>query len=954
MQKLKFFLPFFIFVFMGIFMSAQVLDFETSTQHAVFGNELSQNFHEVEIFQIDAAKLNQRVPQTLVSNTLKLNLGQTHQWEFELYPNDMFAENAIIRVFTENGEVSHPVPRNITFKGHVKGNPQKQVRLLIHDDYIYGHVTEGTQRTYISSMKKYVKNAPSDLYVVFDRANRKTEDIEGQCGLDIYPEFDLGGENKDEGTARMLTGLCYDVELGIVSDYSLFTDKGSTIQGALDHTAGVMMDVETDYETADFDDALNFEIVEQIVSICELCDEWTTSTNSSTLLSDFSDWVDDGGFTNSTDMGQFWTNRDFDGTTVGLAYNGSGLLCSNAHHVLQDFTSNDDHLRVLTSHEIGHNLDADHVAGSTYIMSPSVNNTTSWYSTSVTTIDATVDSETPGCIIACASTPCDSVEDVSITSVNSTGFTISWTATTEDEYRLRVRDEEDNSIIYTDDALTSSSSMTINPAGWESCHQYKVLVENKCSGSYSSIVSAVVNDTDQGCADFSVDDAVGWGSHSVSFTDESTGATSWDWDFGDGNTSTSQNPSHTYSSVGVYDVELSINSNAHTMTKSNFVYVLPDESFPYSTSDGGDMSDDDFGTKSATSGATSLFEKGVPSNYFTNSTSCWVTDLDADVTKQENEMALYSPRFDFSNVATATLSFDLGMEIQYCNAPFGVQVQYSTNDGSSWTRLGADTDASWYNRGPSKTCQLATSVFTDEMGWSFTGQSTTYTYDVGSLAGNSSVIFRFVFSLDSGWNGGYARDGAMIDNFSLSGTLPIELVSFDGRRHEDAVQLTWETKTEINNDYFTLERSIDGENFEIIATVKGQGTSYENHFYKYFDRNPVIGVNYYRLTQTDFDGTFEVFDQIVAVNHVSGQKVEVRPNPVKQDYFQLVYNSEQGGNLSVEIFDITGKLLYNEIFRTNKELNYLDIALSGLSDGVYVVKTNQNNYVENLRFVKTN
>jgi hypothetical protein len=184
--------------------------------------------------------------------------------------------------------------------------------------------------------------------------------------------------------------------------------------------------------------------------------------------------------------------------------------------------------------------------------------------------------------------------------------------------------------------------------------------------------------------------------------------------------------------------------------------------------------------------------------------------------------------------------------------------------------------------------------------------------------------------------------------------LPVELISFDGKLMEKAVKLAWQSATEINNDFFTLERSLDGRNYETIAIVKGQSTSYENHSYEYFDENPLFGVNYYRLTQTDFDGTFEVFDKILAIEYISDVKVKVYPNPVIHDQFQLAYNSNQGGALQVEIYSVAGKILYQENFRTRKDLNYFDISLSGLSDGIYIVKTNQNNFVENIRFVKTN
>ncbi|NJN78400.1 MAG: hypothetical protein HC803_08785 [Saprospiraceae bacterium] len=87
--------------------------------------------------------------------------------------------------------------------------------------------------------------------------------------------------------------------------------------------------------------------------------------------------------------------------------------------------------------------------------------------------------------------------------------------------------------------------------------------------------------------------------------------------------------------------------------------------------------------------------------------------------------------------------------------------------------------------------------------------------------------------------------------FSVT-TLPIELTSFTAKKQENTTQLNWTTSTEENNDFFTIEKSLDGINFEAIGTKAGAGNSLEVREYNFTDAKPANGKNYYRLKQTDF------------------------------------------------------------------------------------------------------
>lgn len=122
---------------------------------------------------------------------------------------------------------------------------------------------------------------------------------------------------------------------------------------------------------------------------------------------------------------------------------------------------------------------------------------------------------------------------------------------------------------------------------------------------------------------------------------------------------------------------------------------------------------------------------------------------------------------------------------------------------------------------------------------------------------------------------------------SQIGTLPIELVSFNATRDDDIVYLTWLTATEINNDYFTIERSDDGVDFFKIGTLAGAGNSNEMLSYNFIDNSPLESTAYYRVKQTDFDGQFS-YTNITSVSGSNGNtfleaSLNVFPNPIKSD-----------------------------------------------------------------------
>lgn len=148
--------------------------------------------------------------------------------------------------------------------------------------------------------------------------------------------------------------------------------------------------------------------------------------------------------------------------------------------------------------------------------------------------------------------------------------------------------------------------------------------------------------------------------------------------------------------------------------------------------------------------------------------------------------------------------------------------------------------------------------------------------------------------------------------------LPIELLSFNAILNNRIVDLTWQTASEHNNDYFTVERSQEGYIFEPILYVDGAGTSNELLNYASKDLHPFDGVSYYRLKQTDFDGAFE-YSEIRIVNMDENNSVIIYPNPTNSN---VMYISSNTSLTSLSIYSADGKLvLEKEDVGNSFELN---------------------------------
>jgi len=198
----------------------------------------------------------------------------------------------------------------------------------------------------------------------------------------------------------------------------------------------------------------------------------------------------------------------------------------------------------------------------------------------------------------------------------------------------------------------------------------------------------------------------------------------------------------------------------------------------------------------------------------------------------------------------------------------------------------------------------------------------------------SGMYGDFIDVTDQVESGG--MDGEAI-NYKI---IPVKLVDFTVQEAGNGVQLSWATESEINNKHFEILRSRDGIQFDRIGVIEGQGTSQARIDYRFMDKTPSLGLNYYQLMQVDFDGATD-YSSIAQIdlNYKSGSaNVEIRPNPVSD--FLSIDAGEIIGQVSIVIFDERGSVVKEATLGQGEQLDVTDML-----NGVYFAKVfDQYNY----------
>ncbi len=207
---------------------------------------------------------------------------------------------------------------------------------------------------------------------------------------------------------------------------------------------------------------------------------------------------------------------------------------------------------------------------------------------------------------------------------------------------------------------------------------------------------------------------------------------------------------------------------------------------------------------------------------------------------------------------------------------------------------------------------------------------------VGTVSGGIAVFSNVNF-----------QDG---DRFTLGNTdasvpLPIELIKFEAKPLSDFVLVNWKTASELNNDFFTVEKSLNAEEWETVVTLKGAGTTAKTNAYETVDFTPYQGESYYRLKQTDYDGQIS-YSQIERVSFNGLGKLIVSPNP-SNGIFHLSGTKDLDQS-QVRVFSSLGQLIKVGISVDTD----ISIDLGAAPPGIYILQVSDGLILRSTRLVK--
>lgn len=182
--------------------------------------------------------------------------------------------------------------------------------------------------------------------------------------------------------------------------------------------------------------------------------------------------------------------------------------------------------------------------------------------------------------------------------------------------------------------------------------------------------------------------------------------------------------------------------------------------------------------------------------------------------------------------------------------------------------------------------------------------------------------------------------------------LPIGLLHFNAKVIDNsAVDLNWSTSSETSNDFFTVERSIDNELFEVVGYVQGAGNTSVATHYTLVDLDPYRGVSYYRLKQTDQNGGSIYFNVITVELTDPLSSAAIVPNPLSGNG-ALTFHTGIEGIAYLKIYDVFGRVVLSEDHTSTKGMNSIPLQTEFFSKGMYIVSIVLGEEQKTIRFIK--
>jgi hypothetical protein len=216
----------------------------------------------------------------------------------------------------------------------------------------------------------------------------------------------------------------------------------------------------------------------------------------------------------------------------------------------------------------------------------------------------------------------------------------------------------------------------------------------------------------------------------------------------------------------------------------------------------------------------------------------------------------------------------------------------------------------------------------------------TYTPTAGYSATGGNIYFTVPYSdIQSGV--GYFTIASVN---AATAPLPIELIDFSAKCGNNKVDLKWTTASEINNDYFTIDKGKDGITFESLAVIHGAGNSSQLNYYLWTDDQATQGTSYYRLRQTDYNGSTKIFNTVES-DCENNNALIISSCYQMGSLLQLDFTASQAGMHLIKIYDATGNVIFSGNKFYSAGINSEVINPGDISSGIYFINIqDENNY----------
>lgn len=211
-------------------------------------------------------------------------------------------------------------------------------------------------------------------------------------------------------------------------------------------------------------------------------------------------------------------------------------------------------------------------------------------------------------------------------------------------------------------------------------------------------------------------------------------------------------------------------------------------------------------------------------------------------------------------------------------------------------------------------------------------------------AANSDYMYFYDWEISTGTTCARLPVVATVDG---SCSLPVGLINFYATKNSDHVHLSWATSWEQNNDYFKVERSLDGVNYSLLNKVKGNGSSESIKLYAYLDYESFHGTAYYRIGQYDYDGAFS-YSPVVSVTREDNTQLSVVPNPFTNNS-EIKVLSNMESPIHITVTDVSGAVKFtSEEYSTNEAI----LVGEDLPKGLYIIQAVFNDKIYTSKMVK--